>query len=130
MKILKRLNPETAHNLAILCAKTAGKSSNVTSIITQKCHVDDQSLRVKMGNLTFPNPIGLAAGYDKNGEIIRILKALGFGFIEIGTVTPLPQEGNEKPRLFRLPEDLALINRMGFNNKGLNRMIKTINYYW
>lgn len=69
-------------------------------------------------NLTFPNPIGLAAGLDKNGDYLDALGALGFGFIEIGTVTPKPQAGNPRPRLFRLPEHHALINRMGFNNKG------------
>jgi dihydroorotate dehydrogenase len=69
--------------------------------------------------LHFTNPVGLAAGFDKNARYLRELEALGFGFVEIGTVTPLPQEGNEKPRLFRLPKDKALINRMGFNNEGM-----------
>lgn len=71
------------------------------------------------GNLEFKNPLGLAAGFDKNARYLRELETLGFGFIEIGTVTPLPQEGNEKPRMFRLPKDKALINRMGFNNEGV-----------
>lgn len=69
--------------------------------------------------LKFPNPVGLAAGFDKNGFYLREMQALGFGFVEIGTVTPLPQPGNDKPRLFRLPVDEALINRMGFNNYGV-----------
>ena len=69
--------------------------------------------------LKFPNAVGLAAGFDKNGFYIREMEALGFGFVEVGTVTPLPQPGNEKPRLFRLPKDEALINRMGFNNYGV-----------
>src|SRR6266496_2076200 len=69
-----------------------------------------------MVNLQFNNPVGLGAGFDKNAKYLRELEALGFGFVEIGTVTPLPQAGNDKPRLFRLPEDKALINRMGFNN--------------
>jgi dihydroorotate dehydrogenase len=69
--------------------------------------------------LTFRNPVGLGAGFDKNARYLRELDALGFGFVEIGTVTPLPQDGNEKPRLFRLPQDQALINRMGFNNEGV-----------
>ncbi len=72
-----------------------------------------------MGGLRFKNPIGLGAGFDKNAKYLRELEALGFGFIEIGTVTPLPQKGNDKPRLFRLPKDKALINRMGFNNDGV-----------
>jgi dihydroorotate dehydrogenase len=74
---------------------------------------------VKAFGLTFPNHVGLAAGFDKNARWLRELEALGFGFIEIGTVTPKPQDGNEKPRLFRLPKDNALINRMGFNNEGV-----------
>ena len=72
-----------------------------------------------IGNLSFKNPVGLGAGFDKNAKYLRELEALGFGFVEIGTVTPLPQAGNEKPRLFRLPKDKALINRMGFNNDGV-----------
>ncbi len=74
----------------------------------------------------FKNPVGLAAGFDKNARYLRELEALGFGFIEIGTVTPLPQEGNEKPRLFRLPKDKALINRMGFNNEGVKAVVKRL----
>src|SRR6267142_1035706 len=70
-------------------------------------------------NLQFKNPVGLGAGFDKNAKYLRELEALGFGFVEIGTVTPLPQKGNDKPRLFRLVKDKALINRMGFNNDGV-----------
>lgn len=76
--------------------------------------------------LDFPNPVGLAAGYDKNGAYIDALAALGFGFIEVGTVTPRPQPGNAKPRLFRLPRARAIINRMGFNNQGVAQMIQNI----
>ena len=72
-----------------------------------------------MAGLKFNNPVGLGAGFDKNAKYLRELETLGFGFIEIGTVTPLPQAGNDKPRLFRLPKDKALINRMGFNNDGV-----------
>ena len=72
-----------------------------------------------MAGLQFKNPVGLGAGFDKNAKYLRELECLGFGFVEIGTVTPLPQAGNEKPRLFRLPKDKALINRMGFNNDGV-----------
>ena len=75
---------------------------------------------------TFPNPVGLAAGLDKNGDYIDALAALGFGFIEIGTVTPRPQPGNPKPRLFRLPEAQAIINRMGFNNDGVERLVANV----
>ncbi len=73
----------------------------------------------KSYNLQFKNPVGLGAGFDKNAKYLRELETLGFGFVEIGTVTPLPQAGNDKPRLFRLPKDKALINRMGFNNDGV-----------
>jgi dihydroorotate dehydrogenase len=76
--------------------------------------------------LNFPNPVGLAAGMDKNGEYIDSLAALGFGFIEVGTVTPRPQPGNPLPRLFRLPKAQALINRMGFNNKGVDELVKNV----
>ncbi len=76
--------------------------------------------------IQFPNPIGLAAGFDKNGDCVDSLFALGFGFIELGTVTPLPQAGNSRPRLFRLPKYLALVNRMGFNNKGVDHLVKNL----
>ena len=75
------------------------------------------------GNIQFPNRVGLGAGFDKNAKYLHELEALGFGFVEIGTVTPLPQAGNEKPRLFRLPIDKALINRMGFNNDGVEVIV-------
>jgi dihydroorotate dehydrogenase len=74
-----------------------------------------------MVNLEFKNPVGLGAGFDKNAKYLRELECLGFGFVEIGTVTPLSQAGNDKPRLFRLPKDKALINRMGFNNEAMER---------
>ncbi|MGH7829224.1 MAG: quinone-dependent dihydroorotate dehydrogenase [Candidatus Binatia bacterium] len=80
--------------------------------------VEDERLRVRLGSLSFPNPVGLAAGFDKNGRAIETWPGFGFGFIEIGAVTARPQPGNPKPRLFRLPKDRALINRLGFNNDG------------
>ncbi len=75
----------------------------------------------------FPNPVGLGAGFDKNAKYLKELECLGFGFVEIGTVTPQPQAGNEKPRLFRLPKDKALINRMGFNNDGVKIIAERLN---
>lgn len=84
------------------------------------------SCPVRVFNMTFPNPVGLAAGFDKNGDYIDPLLSLGFGFVELGTVTPLPQGGNPKPRLFRLPKASAIINRMGFNNFGVNHLIEKI----
>lgn len=91
--------------------------------------LSDTSLERKLFGLTFRNPVGLAAGFDKNAQWLDALEALGFGFVEIGTVTPLPQEGNPKPRLFRLPADKALINRMGFNNKGLAVVCENLRNY-
>ncbi len=84
----------------------------------------DPRLTTTALGLDFKNPVGLGAGFDKNAKYLRELETLGFGFVEIGTVTPLPQAGNDKPRLFRLPEDNALINRMGFNNDGVMLLLK------
>ena len=78
----------------------------------------DPMLRVRLAGLDFPNPVGLAAGFDKDAEVWRQMLGFGFGFVEVGTLTPLPQDGNPRPRLFRLVEDRAVINRMGFNNGG------------
>ncbi|WP_337271338.1 quinone-dependent dihydroorotate dehydrogenase [Oryzifoliimicrobium ureilyticus] len=104
------VEPEKAHGLSI----AALKSGLVPPIRVPR----DPRLACDVANLRFPNPLGMAAGYDKNGEVPDALLKLGFGFTEIGTVTPRPQEGNPKPRLFRLVEDEAVINRMGFNNEG------------
>jgi dihydroorotate dehydrogenase len=87
-------------------------------LISSICQPQDKRLKVKLWNLEFPNPVGLAAGFDKNALALPTWSALGFGFVEIGSVTALGQAGNPKPRLFRLPEDKAIINRMGFNNHG------------
>lgn len=109
--LLFRLPAETAHELAL-----HSLSLVPPSLIAKR--VDDPKLIIKRFGLTFSNPIGLAAGFDKNGVALRPLAALGFGFIEAGTVTHHPQPGNPRPRLFRLSEDQALINRAGFNNEG------------
>ncbi|MEI7842105.1 MAG: quinone-dependent dihydroorotate dehydrogenase [Gallionellaceae bacterium] len=115
------LDPETAHHATLNALKSAN-CLGALSFVTQQ-PVNDP--RTVMG-LTFPNPVGLAAGLDKNGEYIDALAALGFGFIEIGTVTPRPQPGNPKPRLFRLPQAQAIINRMGFNNHGVDALISNV----
>ena len=107
---LRRLDPETAHGLAIRTLKT---------MPLPPAAPDDPILRTPLAGLDLPNPIGLAAGLDKNGEALRGLARLGFGFVECGSVTPVAQPGNPRPRLFRLTEDQAIINRMGFNNAGL-----------
>lgn len=91
-----------------------------TGLISASNTHDDDILKVKLWDLEFSNPIGLAAGFDKNAEVFENLLRLGFGFVETGTVTPLPQPGNAKPRMFRLVEDEAIINRLGFNNNGLD----------
>lgn len=117
-----KLDPEQAHNLIMGGMKLCGKNSLLTSLIAQK--VEARPCRV-MG-IDFPNPVGLAAGLDKDGEAIDAFAALGFGFIEVGTVTPKPQPGNDKPRLFRVIPAEGIINRMGFNNKGVDNLIENI----
>jgi dihydroorotate dehydrogenase len=118
---LFQLDPETAHHIT-LGGLNALYSLGLSGIIAPRIPGDPRTL---MG-LVFPNPVGLAAGLDKNGDCIDGLAALGFGFIEIGTVTPLPQPGNPKPRLFRLPQASAIINRMGFNNDGVDKLIENV----
>lgn len=108
-RALFALDPEQAHGLSIAALKSGLISCG---------KVDDPALGVKVSGLSFPNPVGIAAGYDKNAEIPDELLKLGFGFAEVGTLTPLPQSGNPRPRIFRLVEDRAVINRLGFNNKG------------
>lgn len=118
--LLFRLNPETSHELSLDCLG-AGERLGITRLLNK---VPDDPVEI-MG-LTFPNPIGLAAGLDKNGDYFNALGSLGFGFVEIGTVTPLPQPGNPKPRLFRLTGSGAIINRMGFNNKGVDHLVEQV----
>ncbi len=116
--LLFSLDVETAHEVTLKLLNTAYLSGLAKLLYPS---IDDKPVTV-MG-LNFKNPVGLAAGLDKNGDYIDALAALGFGFIEIGTVTPRPQPGNPKPRLFRLPEHQAIINRMGFNNLGINHLL-------
>jgi dihydroorotate dehydrogenase len=114
---LFRLDPETAHELALHTLQTALRSDAARTAAARRfCRTPFGPL-TRFG-LTFSNPVGLAAGFDKNGVAVRQLGALGFGFVEVGTVTHQPQPGNPRPRLFRLPADRALINRQGFNNEG------------
>ncbi len=119
--LLFSLDPETAHHVT-LDALQAAHRLGLAPLFAK--HPADNP-RTVMG-LTFPNPVGLAAGMDKNGAYIDALAGLGFGFIEVGTVTPRPQPGNPKPRLFRLPRANAIINRMGFNNDGVNALIANV----
>jgi dihydroorotate dehydrogenase len=119
--LLFTLPTETSHNVSL----TSLDAMERMGLIGLVGHDIEDDPRHVMG-LTFPNPVGLAAGLDKDGDHIDAMAALGFGFIEIGTVTPRPQPGNDKPRLFRLPKANAIINRMGFNNKGIDYLIERV----
>lgn len=112
---------ERAHALALRVIDTAYRTGTTALVATRPVPLPTPAF-----GLMFPNPVGLGAGLDKNGEHIDALLALGFGFVEIGTVTPKPQEGNPKPRMFRLPEYQAVINRMGFNNLGVDVLVKNV----
>jgi dihydroorotate dehydrogenase len=116
--LLFSLPEEIAHNLVIQALKYG--------LVPQQFEVPSSKLKTKLFGLNFKNPVGLAAGFDKNGSCIKPLIKQGLGFVEVGTATPLPQPGNPKPRLFRLKEDKAIINKMGFNNKGIDRLSRNI----
>jgi dihydroorotate dehydrogenase len=116
--ILFLFDPEKVHYFSMNSFKLLLKLPFVKRIFNKEFSVNNTQLKTTALGLKFNNPVGLGAGFDKNAKYLNELEALGFGFIEIGTVTPLPQVGNNKPRLFRLPKDKALINRMGFNNDG------------
>jgi dihydroorotate dehydrogenase len=120
-KLLFTQDPEWSHDFTINWLKRT--QNNLLSCVYKQNLTDKP---VKAFGLTFKNPVGLAAGLDKNGECIDAFAAMGFGFIEIGTVTPKPQPGNDIPRMFRLPKGQALINRMGFNNKGVDNLIENV----
>jgi dihydroorotate dehydrogenase len=115
------LDAERAHGIGLKSLDLAYRAGSIGLLARPRA-----PLPTKLLGLTFPNPVGLAAGLDKNGEHIDALLALGFGFIEIGTVTPRPQPGNPKPRMFRLPGDEALINRLGFNNGGVDALVRNV----
>ncbi|MFL1484135.1 quinone-dependent dihydroorotate dehydrogenase [Marinobacter sp. LN3S78] len=122
-RILFSLPPETAHRVALNGLDLAAGSGLLKPFVQPP-----GDLPVRVMGLDFPNPVGLAAGLDKNADHLQGLGALGFGFIEVGTVTPQPQPGNPAPRMFRLPEHGAIINRMGFNNEGLDHLVgKVVN---
>lgn len=116
--LLFSLPAERAHHLTGRVLGTALATRGARELARGRFRVDDPALRVSRWGIDFPNPVGLAAGFDKSGEAFNALGALGFGFVEIGTVTALAQPGNPRPRLFRLPADGALLNRLGFNNPG------------
>lgn len=120
-KVLFQFDAETIHELTIKGLKSTG-STPLNALYKQRV----AKKPVTVMGINFPNPLGLAAGLDKNGECINAFAAMGFGFIEVGTVTPRPQPGNPKPRIFRLPEANAVINRMGFNNKGVDYLVSQV----
>ncbi|WP_141452395.1 quinone-dependent dihydroorotate dehydrogenase [Pseudoxanthomonas sp. z9] len=112
---------ERAHGLGLMAIETAYRTGTMPLLARSP-----QPLPTKLLGLTFPNPVGLAAGLDKNGAHVEALFGLGFGFVEVGTVTPRPQPGNPKPRMFRLPAHQAVINRLGFNNEGVDALVRNI----
>jgi dihydroorotate dehydrogenase len=116
--VLFRLEPERAHHLALFVLRLAFAVPGLRALCRRRCRVEDPRLAVRLWDLTFPSPLGLAAGFDKDARWFNDLAALGFGFVEVGTLTGVAQPGNPKPRLFRLPRDGALLNRFGFNNRG------------
>jgi dihydroorotate dehydrogenase len=124
--LLFKIDPEKAHHLITGNLKRLTRFPGGAALCRALWNFEDARLQKEVFGLKFKNPVGLAAGFDKNGEMIAEMAAMGFGFIELGTVTPLPQPGNPKPRMFRLPDDGGLINRMGFNNEGVDVLAERI----
>jgi dihydroorotate dehydrogenase len=118
--------PETIHHLVFKLIKIFCKIPGMPALLKSTYRIRDKRLERTLLGLAFPNPVGLAAGFDKDAKLFDELSYFGFGFIEIGTLTPKPQPGNEKPRMFRLPADEALINRMGFNNDGVTAAVERL----
>ena len=124
--LLFRLKPETAHQLTVALLRVATTLPSVTGLLRKLYAVNDPRLERELFGLRFANPVGLAAGFDKDARLVDGMAALGFGFVEVGTVTPFAQPGNPKPRMFRLPADRSLINRLGFNNHGVSRAARNL----
>lgn len=122
--ILFRFNPETAHNMIMSSLTLLRHIPFGRAILRSTCSKETPSLEKEVFGITFPNPVGLAGGLDKNGEHYNDLANCGFGFVEIGSLTPKPQDGNPKPRCFRIPQDRAIINRFGINNKGVKNAVE------
>jgi len=125
-KILFFFDAEQIHEFSVYSIKLINRLPFASLIIKKFFYLSDINLERKLLGLNFKNPIGLAAGFDKNAECYNEFSNFGFGFIEIGTVTPVPQPGNPKKRIFRLVEDKSIINRLGFNNKGLDEVVKNL----
>lgn len=124
--LLFLIDAEKVHHFVFNILKIKSKLPGTKSLLRSLFCLEHPRLEKKLFGITFKNPVGLAAGFDKDAKLVDELASLGFGFIEIGTLTPLPQPGNDKPRLFRLPQDQALINRMGFNNEGVEAAIQRL----
>jgi dihydroorotate dehydrogenase len=120
------VDPEKIHHFVFKILRLQSNIPGVRPLLDKLFNFDNPDLKKELFGLSFRNPVGLAAGFDKDAKLIDELASLGFGFIEIGTLTPLPQPGNDKPRLFRLSEDQALINRMGFNNEGVTAAVERL----
>lgn len=116
--LLFSIDPENAHEAATRLLERSGRVPGIARILERLFRYDHPALQTEVAGLKFPNPVGLAAGFDKDCRLAGVLPALGFGFLELGTVTPRPQPGNPKPRVFRVPEAGAILNRLGFNNEG------------
>ncbi len=125
-KVLFRFEPETAHNIAELSLRVLGNCPFTKPYMEKKNYINNPKLSQNLFGVNFANPVGLAAGFDKNATMIKSMKSLGFGFTEIGTMTPMPQDGNPKPRMFRYPEQKSVQNAMGFNNKGSHKVLKNL----
>lgn len=124
--LLFQMAPERAHHLTVSGLAATLAVPGVSHTFRSVYGLEDKALERTVFGLPFPNPVGLAAGFDKDGKYYKDMASLGFGFLELGTVTPLPQPGNPRPRLFRLPQDGALINRMGFNNEGVGALVQRL----
>lgn len=124
--ILFSLSIERAHRVVLILLRIIGMIPGGRWALRKCCAVKHPALEREVFGIRFPNPVGLAAGFDRNGESLREISALGFGFVEIGTVTPKPQPGNPRPRVFRLPKDNAIINRIGLANRGLEATIRQL----
>jgi dihydroorotate dehydrogenase len=120
------MEPEAAHDMAIRSMRMAQLVRAPLGLLSRCYRVDDDRLSQEIWNQRFINPVGLAAGFDKNGQVLEVLQALGFGFLEAGTVTPMPQRGNPRPRMFRFPEQQSLQNSLGFNNLGVEEISRRL----
>ena len=125
-KVLFRFEPETAHHMAEFGLKVLGNCKILKAYMEKKNFISNPKLSQEVFGVKFANPVGLAAGFDKNATMVKSMKSMGFGFTEIGTMTPKPQDGNPKPRMFRYPEQKSVQNAMGFNNLGAHEVLKNL----